>query len=101
MLINEKLTIAQVAAIVSTTLEQAGIIAVLSGGSVVSIYSENEYKSQDLDFISSVVDTPVTIADEGFSFQPVNLSCKLTLTTQRSVCLRALISVCPTVFVIK
>jgi hypothetical protein len=32
------LSIAEVAAIVSTTLEQAGITAVLSGGSVVSIY---------------------------------------------------------------
>lgn len=32
---------------------QDGIEAVLSGGAVVSIYTNNEYESKDLDFISS------------------------------------------------
>jgi hypothetical protein len=50
--ILKNLTIAEVASIVSSALEEAGITAVLSGGSVVSIYSDNEYESQDLDFIS-------------------------------------------------
>jgi hypothetical protein len=50
--IHESLSIAEVAAIVSNALMQAGITAVLSGGSVVSIYSDNEYESHDLDFIS-------------------------------------------------
>ena len=50
--ILKNMTIAEIASIVSSTLEAAGITAVLSGGSVVSIYSENEYESQDLDFIS-------------------------------------------------
>lgn len=45
-------TIEELAAIVSTTLEAAGISAVLSGGAVVSIYTNNEYESSDLDFIS-------------------------------------------------
>ena len=45
-------TIEELAAIVSTTLEAAGISAVLSGGAVVSIYTNNEYESNDLDFIS-------------------------------------------------
>lgn len=52
MLIHEDLTLAEIAAIVSDALTQSGITAVLSGGSVVTIYSENEYQSDDLDFIS-------------------------------------------------
>ncbi len=38
---------------VSQTLEAAGIIATLSGGGAVSIYSDNNYKSKDLDFVTS------------------------------------------------
>lgn len=41
----------EVAALVCQALAGAGIDAVLSGGAVVSIYSENEYESFDLDFI--------------------------------------------------
>ncbi|MEB3338214.1 MAG: hypothetical protein VKJ46_12185 [Leptolyngbyaceae bacterium] len=52
MQIHADLTLAEIAAIVSDALTQAGIIAVLSGGGVVTIYSENEYQSDDLDFIS-------------------------------------------------
>ena len=50
--ITASTTIEELAAIVSTTLESAGISAVLSGGAVVSIYTNNEYQSSDLDFIS-------------------------------------------------
>jgi len=50
--INASTTIEELAVIVSTTLEAAGISAVLSGGAVVSIYTNNEYESSDLDFIS-------------------------------------------------
>lgn len=50
--ITASTTIEELAAIVSTTLEAAGISAVLSGGAVVSIYTNNEYESSDLDFIS-------------------------------------------------
>ena len=50
--ITASTTIEELAAIVSTTLEAAGIAAVLSGGAVVSIYTNNEYESNDLDFIS-------------------------------------------------
>ncbi len=50
--ITASTTIEELAAIVSTTLEAAGIDAVLSGGAVVSIYTNNEYESNDLDFIS-------------------------------------------------
>lgn len=50
--ITPSTTIEELAALVSTTLEAAGISAVLSGGAVVSIYTNNEYESNDLDFIS-------------------------------------------------
>ncbi len=45
--------IKQLAAIVVQTLHQHKIDAVLVGGSVVSIYTNNKYQSNDLDFISS------------------------------------------------
>ncbi len=47
--IDDSLSVAEVAAVVSEALEAAGLDAVLSGGSVVTIYSENEYESFDLD----------------------------------------------------
>ncbi|MBK5210937.1 MAG: hypothetical protein JJE36_01210 [Coriobacteriia bacterium] len=43
----------EIAAIVSQTLETAGIIATLSGGGAVTIYSMNDYMSFDLDFVTS------------------------------------------------
>ena len=51
--ITASTTIEELAALVSTTLEAAGISAVLSGGAVVSIYTNNEYESSDLDFVST------------------------------------------------
>jgi hypothetical protein len=47
------LTLEEVAALICSTLEQQGVTVVLSGGSVVSIYSDNEYRSYDLDFIQT------------------------------------------------
>jgi len=49
--IDERMTLEEVAAVVSTNLARHGIRAVLSGGAVVSIYSHNAYESKDLDFI--------------------------------------------------
>lgn len=43
----------ELAAIVSSTLEDAGILATLSGGGAVSVYTDNEYESFDLDFVTS------------------------------------------------
>ena len=43
---------AEIAAVVSEALETAGLDAVLSGGAVVTIYSENQYESFDLDFVT-------------------------------------------------
>lgn len=50
--ITEKTTLPELAAIVSSALTKAGIQAFLSGGAVVSIYTENKYESFDLDFIT-------------------------------------------------
>lgn len=51
--ITRSTSIIEVAAIVSTALTEAGLEAVLSGGSVVTIYSKNEYQSYDLDFVTA------------------------------------------------
>ncbi|UOF01487.1 nucleotidyltransferase family protein [Bdellovibrio bacteriovorus] len=51
--INENTSISKLAVIVSQHLKANGIISVLSGGSVVTIYTDkNFYESNDLDFIS-------------------------------------------------
>ena len=53
MAINSDSTIEEVAANVSEALSRAEFSAVLSGGAVVSIYTDNEYESKDLDFGTS------------------------------------------------
>lgn len=52
MKITTKLTIGEFAALVATQLRKYGIDTVLSGGAVVSIYTNNKYQSFDIDFIS-------------------------------------------------
>lgn len=52
MKINAKTSRLELAAIITEVLSQKNIKAVLVGGAVVSIYTENEYESKDLDFIS-------------------------------------------------
>lgn len=52
-MIDELTPVEEIAALVSEALGAAAIDAVLSGGAVVSIYSDNEYESYDLDFITS------------------------------------------------
>jgi len=53
--ITEQSTLPEVAAIVSEALMESGIIATLSGGSAVSIYTENKYLSHDLDFVTAAM----------------------------------------------
>lgn len=53
--ISSKSTLLEVAAQVSDALRNAGIEATLSGGSAVTIYSENAYLSRDLDFVTSAL----------------------------------------------
>jgi ABC-type transport system substrate-binding protein len=50
--ISSETTREELAAIIVSALEASGIEAVLTGGSVVSIYTDNQYESRDLDFIS-------------------------------------------------
>lgn len=49
--ITEKTTLTELAAIVSDALQRTDIVATLSGGAAVSIYTENRYQSEDLDFV--------------------------------------------------
>lgn len=51
--INKGQSLIELAAMISEALTAAGLDAVLSGGSVVCIYSDNEYQSYDLDFVTS------------------------------------------------
>lgn len=52
MKISSKITRLQLAGIITKAFEENGLTAVLVGGAVVSIYTENVYESKDLDFIS-------------------------------------------------
>lgn len=52
MSINQETSLEELASLVSQALEKAGIVATLSGGGAVTIYSANEYMSYDLDFIT-------------------------------------------------
>ncbi len=49
--VRENMQLEDLAGLVCSTLERHGVRVVLSGGSVVSIYSANTYQSYDLDFI--------------------------------------------------
>lgn len=53
--INTNSTLTEVAAIVSEALKKAGIAATLSGGGAVAIYSDNQYQSKDLDFVTAAI----------------------------------------------
>ena len=49
--IRPETSLQQLAVLISEALEQAAIVATLSGGGAVSIYTENRYQSHDLDFV--------------------------------------------------
>ena len=53
--ISAESTPAEIAGIVSDALQNAGIVATLSGGGAVSIYTDNEYESKDLDFVTAAM----------------------------------------------
>jgi len=46
-------TLLEVAVAVSEALERAGIIASLSGGAAIAIYTDNRHLTKDLDFVTS------------------------------------------------
>lgn len=59
----------EVAALVCATLESHGIRVVLSGGAVVSIYSDDEYASYDLDFVVTGLARRVEAAMQELGFR--------------------------------
>ena len=60
----------ELAAIISQALEAAGILATLSGGAAVSIYTNNRYQSEDLDFVSSEAADRLAKAVKALGFVP-------------------------------
>lgn len=62
-------TLTELAAIVSEALEREGIVATLSGGAAVSIYSENRYVSEDLDFVTVAPVEELRVALEPLGFK--------------------------------
>jgi hypothetical protein len=67
--IDERTSLEDLAALVCTTLEAHGISVVLSGGAVVSIYSDGEYVSHDLDFIPTGLARKVDAAMASLGFE--------------------------------
>src|SRR5579883_2051533 len=64
------MSVAALAALVCQHLADHGIEAVLTGGAVVTIYSENEYRSDDLDFICTARQTDLIKAMALLGFKP-------------------------------
>lgn len=64
------MSVADLAAVVCQNLADHGIEAVLTGGAVVTIYSENEYQSNDLDFISTARSKKIAEAMAALGFTP-------------------------------
>ena len=66
----KEMSLGELAAYVCTHLQKNGIHCVLTGGACVSIYTENRYKSFDLDFIENVAskrkDIIVALSKIGF-----------------------------------
>ncbi len=65
----KNVTIEELAAIVSTKLNEHGIDCVLVGGGCVSIYSKNRYQSYDLDYVTYEDMKGVTTALEELGFR--------------------------------
>jgi hypothetical protein len=65
---NKKSTLKEFALIVGKILKDANIDAVLTGGAVVSIYTDNKYQSFDLDFITHSSYKELKRAFEGTGF---------------------------------
>lgn len=67
--IRRDLSREEVAAAVCDTLDRAGVSVVLSGGAVVSIYSDDEYESFDLDFVRTGLTGRVDAVMETLGFR--------------------------------
>ena len=66
--ITRDATLTEVAALVSDALDKAGIVATLSGGAAVAIYTENAYQSKGLDFVTSAMVTDLAEALQPLGF---------------------------------
>lgn len=66
--ITSKTTLLELAAIVSEALEDGGILATLSGGAAVSLYTDNRYESEDLDFVTTALINELAVALEPLGF---------------------------------
>ena len=66
--ITHKTSLQELAAIISQGLEADGIVATLSGGAAVSLYTNNRYQSYDLDFVSSAAASKLARAVKGLGF---------------------------------
>lgn len=69
--ITEKTTLLELAAIVSEALQSSGIVATLSGGAAVSIYSRNYYQSEDLDFVTTALIDELKAALKPLGFEHI------------------------------
>jgi len=67
--IDEHTPLEDLAALVCATLDSHGISVVLSGGAVVSIYTDAEYVSDDLDFIPIGLARKVDRAMQSLGFE--------------------------------
>jgi hypothetical protein len=66
--ITSSTSLEELAAIISQALEAVDILATLSGGAAVSIYTNNHYQSEDLDFVSSAAAGKLARAVETLGF---------------------------------
>lgn len=69
MKISKQMTIGEFAALVASHLESRGISTVLTGGAVVSIYTENKYMSYDADLISQTNHKTISKAMQELGFE--------------------------------
>ena len=74
MNISKELTLGEFAALVATWLRAEGIDTVLTGGAVVSIYTNNKYQSYDADFVSPADHQSIArvLRDKGFKQEGKN-----------------------------
>lgn len=68
MRITPKTSLEELAALVSDALQSHGIVATLSGGAAVSLYTDNRYMSEDLDFVTSALVKELADALEPLGF---------------------------------
>lgn len=69
MKISRKMTIGEFAAFIASYLQSKNISTVLTGGAVVSIYTENKYMSYDADFISQQDQKTISKAMQELGFK--------------------------------